>query len=85
MKQAIDRSFPSAAPTLPIFPVKNEPYARAAEWGTLFKMYEYAIRASTNMMLEGGLMGRVRDPAARAGAANPLPRMSGLCRALGLL
>jgi hypothetical protein len=47
-------------PTLPIFPVQNSPYAREAEWGTLFKMYEYAIRASTNMMLEGGLMGRVR-------------------------
>jgi hypothetical protein len=49
-----------AAPTLPIFPVKNSPYAREAEWGTVFKMYEYAIRAATNMMLEGGLMGRVR-------------------------
>ena len=49
-----------AAPTLPIFPVKNEPYAREAEWGTLFKLYEYAIRAATNMLLEGGLMGRVR-------------------------
>ena len=49
-----------AAPTFKIFPVKNSPYARDAEWGTLFKMYEYAIRATTNMMLEGGLMGRVR-------------------------
>ena len=48
------------APTLRIFPTKNQPYARAAEWGTLFKLYEYAIRAATNMMLEGGLMGRVR-------------------------
>jgi hypothetical protein len=49
-----------ASPTLPIFPVKNTPYAREAGWGTVFKMYEYAIRAATNMMLEGGLMGRVR-------------------------
>ena len=49
-----------AAPQLPIFPVKNQPYTREAEWGTLFKLYEYGIRASTNMMLEGGLMGRVR-------------------------
>ncbi|RWP83480.1 MAG: hypothetical protein EOR11_23470 [Mesorhizobium sp.] len=48
------------APSLPIFPVKNEPYAREATWGTLFKLYEYAVRASTNMMLEGGLLGRVR-------------------------
>lgn len=49
-----------AAPTLPIFPVKNSAYERQAEWGTVFKMYEYAVRAATNMMLEGGLMGRVR-------------------------
>ncbi len=49
-----------AAPNFKIFPIKNSPYAREAEWGTLFKMYEYAIRATTNMMLEGGLMGRVR-------------------------
>jgi hypothetical protein len=49
-----------AAPTLPIFPVKNSAYEREAEWGTVFKMYEYAVRAATNMMLEGGLMGRVR-------------------------
>jgi len=48
------------SPALPIFPIKNMPYARDAEWGTLFKLYEYAIRATTNMMLEGGLMGRVR-------------------------
>lgn len=49
-----------SAPRMAIFPIKNAPYAREAEWGTLFKMYEYAIRAATNMMLEGGLMGRVR-------------------------
>ena len=49
-----------SAPTFPIFPEKNEPYARAAEWGSLFKLYEYAVRATTNMMLEGGLMGRMR-------------------------
>ncbi|WP_027057030.1 hypothetical protein [Mesorhizobium loti] len=48
------------APALAIFPIKNEPYAREAIWGTLFKLYEYAVRASTNMMLEGGLLGRVR-------------------------
>ena len=49
-----------AAPTMAIFPTKNQPYNREAEWGTLFKLYEYGIRATTNMMLEGGLMGRVR-------------------------
>ena len=48
------------APKLPIFPSKNQPYVREAAWGTLFKLYEYSIRAATNMMLEGGLMGRVR-------------------------
>ena len=48
------------APTLPIFPEANKAYARDAEWGTLFKLYEYAVRATTNMMLEGGLMPRMR-------------------------
>lgn len=48
------------SPTLPIFPTKNQPYIREAQWGTLFKLYEYGVRATTNMMLEGGLMGRVR-------------------------
>ncbi len=55
------------APELSIFPVRNQPYARNTKWGTLFKLYEYGMRAGTNMMLEGGLMGRVRlllpDPA----------------------
>jgi hypothetical protein len=49
-----------AASTLPIFPQGNKPYVRESKWGTLFKLYEYGIRATTNMMLEGGLMGRVR-------------------------
>jgi hypothetical protein len=49
-----------SAPTLPIFPHKNQPYVRQAEWGTLFKLYEYGIRATSSMMLKGGLMGRVR-------------------------
>ena len=49
-----------AAPTLPLFPEKNQPYVRDTAWGTLFKLYEYAVRATTNMMLDGGLMGRMR-------------------------
>jgi hypothetical protein len=49
-----------AAPTLAIFPDQNKPYVREAAWGTLFKLYEYRIRAASNMMLDGGLMGRVR-------------------------
>lgn len=48
-----------AANTLPMFPEKNKPYAREAEWGTLFKLYEYGIRQKTNMMLADGLMRRV--------------------------
>jgi hypothetical protein len=49
-----------AAATLTIFPIRNQPYAREAAWGTLFKLYEYGIRAASNMMLDGGLMGRMR-------------------------
>jgi hypothetical protein len=48
------------APTMPIFPDKNEPYARNAAWGTLFKLYEYGTHATTNMMLEDGLLMKVR-------------------------
>ena len=49
-----------SAETFPIFPERNKPYARDAAWGTQFKLYEYAVRATTNMMLEGGLMPRMR-------------------------
>jgi hypothetical protein len=48
------------APTMPIFPDRNVPYAREAAWGTLFKMYEYGTRAVTNMMLEDGLLMKLR-------------------------
>jgi hypothetical protein len=48
------------APTMPIFPEKNKAYAREAAWGTLFKMYEYGTRAVTNMMLEDGLLMKLR-------------------------
>jgi len=47
------------AHTFPIFPERNKPYLREAAWGTLFKLYEYAVRSTTNMMLEGGLMPRM--------------------------
>jgi hypothetical protein len=49
-----------SAPTFPLFPHQNQPYAREGGWGTLFKLYEYAVRATTNMMMEGGLMPRMR-------------------------
>lgn len=49
-----------AAPEMRIFPDKNQPYARASAWGTLFKLYEYDIRAKSHVTLAGGLMERVR-------------------------
>lgn len=48
------------AATMPIFPDKREAYVRHSAWGTLFKLYEYGTRSVTNMMLEEGLMMRVR-------------------------
>ena len=47
--------------TLPLFPDKNQPYARNTGWGTLIKLYEYdARRFNTGMMLTDGLMYRAR-------------------------
>jgi hypothetical protein len=46
--------------TMPIFPEKNQAYAREATWGTLFKLHEYGTRATTNMMLEDGLLMKLR-------------------------
>lgn len=48
------------APALPTFPEKNQAYVRESAWGTLFKLYEYGTRAVTNMMLEDGLMMKIR-------------------------
>jgi hypothetical protein len=48
------------APTMPIFPDKRQAYVREAQWGTLFKMYEYGTHATTSMMLEDGLLMRIR-------------------------
>ena len=67
-----------AAPTMAIFPTKNQPYSREAEWGTLSKLYEYGIRATDQHDAGGRLNGPCADLAARAGAANPLPRVSRL-------
>ncbi len=49
-----------SAPSLKMFPDKNEAYARDAEWGTLFKLYEYQLRFKSNILLDDGLMPRVR-------------------------
>ena len=49
------------ADALGISPDKNVPYARDAVWGTLIKLYEYdARRFGTSMMLDSGLLQRVR-------------------------
>ena len=46
---------------LPIFPEKDEAYARESEWGTLIKLYEYdAQRFKTNMMMKDGLKYRAQ-------------------------
>lgn len=49
-----------AAAELCIFPDRNQPYARAGAWGTLFKLYEYDVRAKSQMMMGGGLLERMR-------------------------
>lgn len=48
------------AESLPIFPDKVEAYARSANWGTLFKLYEYDARLKGNIILADSLMYRVR-------------------------
>lgn len=60
IKEGVGSLLTFEAPTLPIFPEKNQAYARMAEWGTLFKLYEYGTRATTNMMLQDGLMMKLR-------------------------
>ena len=50
-----------ASEVLPIFPEKNNAYAREAEWGTLIKLYEYdAQRFRQSMMFKDSLMYRAR-------------------------
>lgn len=49
-----------SAPSLKMLPEKNEAYARDAAWGTFFKLYEYELRLKSNILLDDGLMRRVR-------------------------
>jgi hypothetical protein len=49
-----------SAAALRMLPDKNEAYARDAAWGTLFKLYEYELRLKSNILLDDGLMRRVR-------------------------
>jgi hypothetical protein len=47
-------------PSMPIFPEGNKAYARAAEWGTLIKLYEYALSGSrTHILRRDGLLSRI--------------------------
>lgn len=43
-----------------MLPEKNEPYAREARWGTLFKLYEYELRLKSHILQTDGLMSRIR-------------------------
>ena len=43
-----------------MLPELQNAYARDAEWGTLFKLYEFKMRTRTNVILPDGFMNRVR-------------------------
>lgn len=48
------------ASSLPIFPDKNNPYARQSEWGTLIKLYEYQLTGSkSNIIRRGGVLSKL--------------------------
>ena len=45
---------------LPIFPEGNKPYARAASWGTIIKLYEYDTKGfGSQALMKGGLLSRL--------------------------
>jgi len=48
-----------SADTLPLFPEGTEPYARESEWGTLVKLYEYALQGRSHILMKDGLLRRV--------------------------
>ena len=45
--------------SLKIFPEGRKPYARASEWGTLIKLYEYEVAGRTNILRRGGLLSKL--------------------------
>lgn len=48
------------AESLPLFPDGNDAYKRAAEWGTLIKLYEYhAVGARGHILLPDGMLSRM--------------------------
>jgi hypothetical protein len=50
-----------ASTKMPIFPVQDEAYKRESEWGTLIKLYEYALPSGyrSNILMPDGLLSRV--------------------------
>jgi hypothetical protein len=49
-----------SAENLPIYPVRNKPYVRESEWGTLIKLYEYqATGFRSHILMPDGLLSRL--------------------------
>jgi hypothetical protein len=44
---------------MPIYPVGNNPYVRESEYGTLIKLYEYAIPNKSHILRRDGLLYRI--------------------------
>ena len=47
------------ADTLPLFPQRNNPYSRDANWGTAIKLYEYKLEGKSHILLPDGLLSRL--------------------------
>ena len=47
------------ADSMPLFPLRNEAYARSAKWGTAIKLYEYSLRGKSHILLPDGLLNRL--------------------------
>lgn len=49
-----------SAESLPLFPDGQSAFTRQSEWGTLIKLYEYAVTGiKTHILRKGGMLGRV--------------------------
>jgi len=47
------------ADSMPIFPERGKPYAVESQWGTLIKLYEYALPNKSDILMTDGLLSRV--------------------------
>jgi len=45
--------------TMPIFPSRNSPYSREAEWGSLIKLYEYRYKNQSHILMRDGLLYKI--------------------------